>query len=200
MRTILLGVVLCATSMAQDVRVLAPEPNHIIGAPLSGAMKSKDSTRSALVGKTDQIFPQIATGGGWETVMVIVNMSRNTMSYTQRFYSSQGQPMNVTFRTYPEGRLVTGTAIEGTLRPGSSFNFALFDSTATTQTGWATLAYDTSAGRLGAYSVFRQRTPTGAQFEALIPVSAYDDTSFFMSFDNIQEFTTAIALVIQRRT
>jgi hypothetical protein len=195
LRTLIIAAALCTASMAQDIRVLPPEPNTIVGAAKGAITKNNPSERQALIGKTHQVFPQVATGGGWETVMVIVNMSLNPMSFTQRFYSSDGQPMSVTFRTVPEGKIITTSALEGTLRAGSSFNFALFDSTPTTQTGWANLVYDATAGRLGAYSMFRQRTPSGAQFEALIPVSAYDDTLFFMSFDNIQGFTTAMALV-----
>jgi hypothetical protein len=195
MRTLILAAALCTAGLAQEIRLLPPEPNTILGAPKGTIGKGSTNQRQAFIGTTDQVFPQIATGGGWETVMVIVNMSLRPISFTQRFYSSDGKPMSVTFRTYPEGRIITTSALEGTLPVGNSFNFALFDSTRNTQTGWAHLVYDTSAGRLGAYSMFRQKTQSGAQYEALIPVSAYDDTSFFMSFDNFEGFSTAMALV-----
>jgi hypothetical protein len=192
MRLGLLGILIGAACSAQEYRVLPPEPNTITGAH-RGAAKDA-ATRTASFGRTDQVFPQIATGGGWETVIVIVNMSPVRMNYTQRFYSSDGRPMNITFREYPSGNVVTTTAIEGWLSPGCSFNFALFDSTPNTQIGWATLTYDGSLGRLGAYAIFRSRVAGRTDFEALVPLSRYDDHVFFMPFDNIQGFTTAMAI------
>ena len=150
--------------------------------------------RLSFFGETDQVFPHLASGGGWETVMVIVNMSTAPMDFVQRFYTTEGKPMSVTFRTIPEGKLITATAASGSLPPNSSFNLALFDSTPETVSGWGTLNYDASKGRLGAYAILRQRTGTGASFEALVPLSSYEDTQFFMPFDNIQGFTTAMAL------
>lgn len=192
---LLTGVGANISVMAQEnyVKAIAPEPNKIVGQVADGKT-SGDKTYTRF-GLTDQNFPQIVSGGSWETVIVIVNMSAVSIPFQQRFFDESGQPMPVTFRTFPEGTIITDTAIEGRLNPGSSFNFALFDSGQPLQVGWGTLSYDARLGRLGAYAILRQRVPGKTDAEALVPLSAYDDTDFFMSIDNIQGFVTAIAIV-----
>ncbi len=186
------ALIFCGAIWGQEWHPISAPPNSILASPLS----PKAPIRTAFFSEPDIVFPHLAMGGGWETVMVIVNMSNRTMNYRTLFYDQNGQPMNVTIRNYPEGQLQTGSGINSTLTAGSSFNFSLFDDGGPTRVGWAILDYDSSLGRLGGYAVFRQRV-TGRSFipEALVPLSAYDDTRFFLPVDNIQGFDTAIALV-----
>lgn len=148
----------------------------------------------ALVGATDQVFPHIATGGSWSTIITIVNISTQTVNFTNHFYAEDGSPMTVSFYNYPQAVLTTTTAAAGSLPPGTSFNFLLFSSSPNLQVGWASLEY-VGTGRIGGYAIFRQSVTGRATFEALTPLSAYDDYKFFMSFDNIEGFITAMALV-----
>jgi hypothetical protein len=182
---------LCA---AQEtfVEPIGPQENHIQGARLEPTVITP---KAAFVGPTDQIFPHIAMGGGWETVIVITNISTSTVNFTQRFYAEDGSPMSVTFKDYPNSNITTTTAAQGTLPPGTSFNFALFSVTPDLHVGWATLQYDPSIGRLGGYAIFRLLVPGRSPYESLVPLSAYDDYKFYLPFDNIQGFITAMALV-----
>src|SRR5713101_537014 len=161
---------------------------------MAGQLKSgKVTPKSSFVSSATRVFPHIATGGGWETVMVIVNMSAAPVDFTASFYDDSGDPMEVTFREFPSGRITTTTAINGHLGIDGSFNFLLFDATLNTQVGWMLLDYDTTSHRIGGYAAFRYRAG-GVINEGLVPVSGYDDTRFFMSFDNIEGFATGIAL------
>lgn|SRR3990167_1715768 len=187
-------ILLCAASGALGFAQLVgvpPDGNHIVGEYVGA---KTPGPRAALLGQSDTILPHIATGGGWETVMVIVNLSTVSVDFTQRFFNQSGAPMQVTFRSYPDLTLTTTSVAAGHLAPGQSFNFSLFDSTPATQVGWSSLSYNATNARLGAYAIFRQFRPSGQSFEALVPVSAFDDYKFFMPFDNIQGFITAIAL------
>jgi hypothetical protein len=173
---------------------ISAPPNPIVGRSTSAV--SKTAEKFAFVGSSDLVFPHIAAGGGWETVIVIVNMSVRTMEYRTYFYDDAGKPMRVTFKNYPEGRTETDSGIISRLPLGASFNFSLFDTGGPTQVGWAVLDYDTTVGRLGGYAIFRQRIAGRTAIpEALVPLSAADDTAFFMPFDNIQGFDTAMAIV-----
>jgi hypothetical protein len=149
--------------------------------------------KASFVSTTTRVFPHLATGGGWETVVVIVNMSATPVDFTASFYDEVGGPMQVTFSEFPSGRITTASAINGHLGTDGSFNFSLFDATPTTQVGWMLLDYDTTLHRIGGYSAFRYRAG-GVINEGLVPLSGYDDTRFFMSFDNIEGFATGIAL------
>lgn len=126
--------------------------------------------------------------------MVIVNMSATSVKYNTYFYDQSGNPMSITFREYPSMNVVTTTAISSTLTAGSSFNFSLFDDKPQTQVGWAVVEYDTTTARLGGYAIFRQRAAGRPDFEALVPLSPYDDSKFFLSVDEIQGFETAMAI------
>ncbi|MCU1336338.1 MAG: hypothetical protein JWO19_1919 [Bryobacterales bacterium] len=182
----------CAQDGGVFVNAVEPQENRIQGARLEPATITP---KSAFVGTTDQVFPHIAMGNSWETVIVILNMSNSVMNFTMRFYAEDGSPMAVTFKDYPQSNITTTTAAAGQLPPGTSFNFALFSVTPDLRVGWATLQYDSSLGRLGGYAIFRQSVPGRPTFESLVPLSAFDDYKFYLPFDNIQGFITAIALV-----
>lgn len=173
----------------------SPKPTFGRYNTASALLKSgKPAPKASFVSSTAQVFPHIATGGGWETVVVIVNMSATTpVDFTASFYNEAGAPMAVTFREFPSGTITTTSAIDGHLGIEGSFNFSLFDATPGTQVGWVMLDYDTSSHRIGGYSAFRYRAG-GVINEGLVPISGYDDTRFYMSFDNIEGFATGIAL------
>jgi hypothetical protein len=180
---------------AQSIEVIPWKPSSIVATPELGDAGKKDAGRYAFYLDDALVYPHIATGGGWETVMVELNMGTTTLKYSTYFYDQSGNPLPVTFRTVPEGTIVTGAAISSTLPPGTSFNYSLFDNTAQTKVGWATVEYDTTSGRLGGYAIFRQRVAgRGTEFEALVPLSPYNDHKFFLPVDEIQGFETAMAV------
>jgi hypothetical protein len=192
---LLVGAILARAAFGQGatIEAIAESPNQIQTTYRTNLSFNSTSEPRALVQQTDQVLPHIASGGGWETVVVIVNMSAVAVDFTQRFYDESGRPMQVTFRTFPEGKIITTSASQGHLSPNASFNFALFDSTPNLQVGWASLEYDSSKARLGGYSAFRLKAG-GVINEGLVPFSSYDDVNFMMPFDNIQGFATGLAL------
>ena len=175
---------------------VAASPKPTFGRYSTAAVLSKSgrpAPKASFVSSTATVFPHIATGGGWETVVVIVNMSATPVDFTASFYDEAGAPMQVTFSEFPSGTITTTSAIDGHLGSEGSFNFSLFDATPNTQVGWVLLDYDTTSHRIGGYAAFRYRAG-GVINEGLVPISGYDDTRFYMSFDNIEGFATGIAL------
>jgi hypothetical protein len=146
--------------------------------------------------QNDKVFPHLATGGGWETLIVVVNLSNTAIDYRQYFYDTSGKPMDVTFRTIPEGKLVTGSVTDTHIAPGGTISFLLYDQGGpTTKTGWSYLSYTATNVRLGGYAIFRQKNTGRPDFEALVPLSGLDDSEFVMPFDNTAGFQTAMAIV-----
>jgi hypothetical protein len=152
----------------------------------------RGSAPMSLVQRSDLVFPHVAAGGGWETVMVLVNIGTNEIDFNQYFYNDTGNPMQVKFHTIPEDQIVETTAIEGHLPPGSSVKVTLFEDTPSAQVGWAQLEYDSVLNRIGGYACFRLASG-GVVNEGMVPLSAYDDTSFMMPFDNSDGVSTGIA-------
>ncbi len=199
MRIVLLALTFAGSCIAQGsyVRAVSSEELQSRAASAAAGNTSKvdlSQGRPVLVTEADKVFPHLALGGGWETVIVLVNMGTADVNFRLSFFGQDGSPLAVTFRTIPEGTLLTTTVAEGRLLPKASFNFVVFDQGTTTRVGWALLDYDSGSNRLGGYAIFRQRIPGRADYEALVPLSAFDDYRFLMPFDNIQGFVTAMAL------
>jgi hypothetical protein len=128
----------------------SPKPTFREYNTTAGPLKSgKPTPKVSFVSTTTRIFPHLATGGGWETVVVIVNMSAAPVDFTASFYDEVGGPMQVTFSEFPSGRITTTSALIGHLGTDGSFNFSLFDATPNTQVGWMLLDYDTNLHRIG---------------------------------------------------
>ena len=106
---------------------IPPQPNIIVGQHRStGDSKMKASgERYTFVFSGDQIFPHMAMGGGWETILVLVNMSSTPISFTQKFFNTLGEPMRVTFRSVPERVVTTTASVDGRLAPNGTLNFVL---------------------------------------------------------------------------
>lgn len=202
MTRIIVATLYCTTSIwAEQATWKMLDSNEVVqvqtaaraDAPFTNTKQS--APRQAFITDRDVVFPHLAIGGGWETVIVIVNMSNRRVDYRIHYFDQGGVPMRTTIRNYPSGELASGELTVGNLPPGHSFNFSLFDDGGPTRVGWALLDYDTSGGRIGGYAIFRRLRPGPAIPEAMIPLSAYNDSIFVMPFDNIQGFDTAIAIV-----
>lgn len=105
----------------QTIVPIPPPPDYTVVLP------STPTPQSALVQFADTIFPHMAIGSGWDTTMVIVNLTAQTVNYRQYFFDQSGKPLQVTFQSIPQGVVTTSTAIMGTLPPDQSFNFLLLD-------------------------------------------------------------------------
>jgi len=103
--------------------------------------------------------------------------------------------MPVTFKSVPGGVLTTTSSAQGTLAANASFNILLFDQGGGLKTGWSLISYDSTNARIGGYAIFRQRIQGSPDFEALVPLSGYDDDIFVMPFDNLEGFTTSMAIL-----
>jgi hypothetical protein len=194
-RAFALIAVAALTVQAQSRYVPAPpKRNSIVGKYRAPSAKGTTTPKTYVLA-TDQVFPHLAVGDGWETILVLVNMSATSVNFTQEFYDPSGNPMAVTFRSVPDNELVTTSAAEGTLTPESSFNILLFDGGPPLKTGWSFIDYTSSAARLGGYVIFRNRIQGVTDFEAFVPLSAKDDYRFYFPFDNLEGFVTSMAIL-----
>lgn len=202
MKLILLALLLVVGAPVQSAQRLEPVPwqrNSNLVAPLKDGSPdtraSQGPPRRAFVGGSDIIFPHLAAGGGWETDLVLVNMSANPITVTQQFYAQDGGPMEVAMRSVPDGTELSANAVQSTLAPGGSLKIVLYDTGAPLRVGWSSISYDMRLGMVGGYAIFRNRVPEGTEFEALVPLSAYDDTRFLFPFDNLEGYVSSMALV-----
>ena len=153
----------------------------------------KSAPRQTSFRADDFVFPHLATGGGWETVIVTVNLSRVTLNYNTYYFDQAGNPMPVTIKA-SNGLLITTSATTSTLPPTASLSVPLLDDGSATKVGWAAITYDATLGRVGGYATFRQRVEGRPDFEALVPLSSFSDYRFLLPVDERDGFQTAIAI------
>ena len=191
---------LMATAQTQSYTPLPPIRNTIVAEQIVRdatiqAGRASSTNRPTFFFSGDRVFPHLAIGAGWETILVLVNLTNAAVSFTQSFYDPSGNPMPVTFKSVPGGVLTTASAAAGTLGPNASFNILLTDDGGGLKTGWAFVSYDATNARIGGYAIFRQRIQGSPDFEALVPLSGYDDSIFVMPFDNVDGFVTSMAIL-----
>jgi hypothetical protein len=190
-RKILLKVCLASLAVATAQGQITPIP---FPAQIPTVRLPSATPRSALVRLGDLVFPHLANGGGWETGVVLVNMTSASIKFDQFFLDQSGNPMPVTLRTIPQGEIITTSALSGVVPANGTLNFLLYDAGQPLNVGWSFINYDFVNTRLGGYAFFRQRTGVGA-FEALVPLGSIDDYKFYLAFDNLANFVTTLALV-----
>lgn len=141
---------------------------------------------------------RLVDGGGWRTVVTMVNTSTQPQNFRLRFVNAATrQPLALAF----EG-VAANSELTGTLPPGGSRTFlSVAPATTPLVTGWGELTADASVdGQL----IFRAvRASLGqADQEASVPFTPAGLRDFVVPFDNSQEtagnterfFTTAFAV------
>jgi hypothetical protein len=138
-----------------------------------------------------RIFPFFASGGGWESTIMLINVFEASIGYRLSFRGINGQPLQVTFRT-PEGNITSSDRIQGQLGDDSSATFVLIDVGAL-QTGWAVLEYD-GESRIAGMLTFRQRVSGRPDFESSVILTRDDEPRVYMPFDNTLGYATTLAI------
>jgi hypothetical protein len=137
----------------------------------------------------DNVFSQLATGGGWATTIFLTNLGNTRQSGDLDFWTPTGG-----LWSFP-GRTGRGDRFSVTLEPGATAIIES-DDTGQLQQGWASLTRNTPEGtNLVGAAVFRQRVAGRPDFEASVPLTSYFDRRVVLLFDNTSGFVTAAAMV-----
>ena len=200
MRILILLAVVSGSLFAQSIRPIPWKDSPIRGSAVVKGQMSAKQAQAGTVRKTfffpeDVVFPHLATGNGWETEITLVNMSLGTLDFDIYFYNPQGSEFTVTLREQPNGEPITNSAFEVSLDSGASTTVVLVDTTpGLLRQGWAVVDYTGDDNRLGGHATFRQKIAGRADYEALIPMSSYEDYSFLLPVNDSAGFITAIAM------
>lgn len=134
---------------------------------------------------------QIASAGGWDTSVVLVNLGPNAAQARLKFFSDpSGGPLRLpfTFPQTPLSSLVTST-VDQTLNPNAVF---LANTSGPlnqgSSTGWAQLQTDASVSGFGIF-----RFPQ-AHWEAVVPLETRNASSYLLAFDNTGMLSTGVAI------
>jgi hypothetical protein len=155
---------------------------------------AQDATAGDSNNLHQRVFARLLCGGGWETVMVLLNIGPSSLTFRQFFLSNDGSLVTRTL-AQNDGTTLTASAIQGTLNPNASVSLVLPD-IGTVQEAWSLLNYDGSQGTVEGYAIVRHRALSGdVSFEATIPLSSMQEFSAYLPFDNTLRFQTQLTLV-----
>jgi len=200
MRILILLAMVSGSLFAQSIRPIPWRDSPIRGSAVVKGQMSAKQAQAGTVRKTfffpeDVVFPHLATGNGWETEITLVNMSSGAVDFDIYFYNPQGGEFEVTLREQPNGEPIRNSAFEVSLDGGASTTVVMVDTTpGLLRQGWAVVDYTGDQNRLGGHATFRQRIAGRADYEALIPMSSYEDYAFLLPVNDAAGFITAIAM------
>ena len=152
------------------------------------ARRGLQSGQPGLVFQDEEIFPHLAIGGVWSTQMTFLNLGSQEAVFPLRFTKPNGDLWVVA----PDG-VNPGDNFTVKIPAGSSFTLNLPSRGSVIETGWADITQPTG-NTIGAHLIFTDSTPGRTTFEAVVPLSSFEEFDFLLPFDNTNFNNTCIAL------
>jgi hypothetical protein len=138
------------------------------------------------------VLSHVAAGGGWSTVITLVNTSSAAVPLTLAFHGDDGSALTLPVTTQQGGSQTATTApVNATLNPNTTLIISVGDQIASTVTGWADVQ---SIGSVGGYAIFRWTPQTGSPQEGTVPLQSQFPATITLPYDNTAGFTTGVAL------
>ncbi|HUQ91434.1 MAG TPA: hypothetical protein VM120_07120 [Bryobacteraceae bacterium] len=146
-----------------------------------------DPQRNIYTGLLDEVVPQVANGDGWRTAITLVNVDDKLAAFTLSFFDPDGKPMLMTL----VGQQMAASKFNGTIPVSGSITLQT-DGNGPLRQGWAKAE---SGQRISGLAVFGSTDPaSGRTQEAVVPLSSWSDTDFYMPFDNSNGFQTSMSI------
>lgn len=154
----------------------------------SEARRTLQSGQPGIVFTTQEIFPHMAIGGVWSSQITLVNIGPQDAEFPLFFTQPNGDPWIVE----PEG-VEAGDSFTIDLSAGAVLTLNLPSRGSVIETGWADIEQPDNT-TIGAHLIFTDATPGRTTFEAVVPLSSFEEPGFFLPFDNTSFNNTCIAL------
>src|SRR5260370_34161193 len=109
---------------------------------------------SALVDPNDRVFPDIVEGGGWETVITLVNMSGSPAQFTLTFYDDTGNPAPMPLLN-PDGSVSRFASADFALDTNTSTELVVPNVDSSLKSVWSYLSFPGSFAAIAGMAVWR---------------------------------------------
>ncbi|MGD0499911.1 MAG: putative Ig domain-containing protein [Bryobacteraceae bacterium] len=137
-------------------------------------------------------MPHIATAGGWQTAIMLVNLGTATAQARLNFFDDNGfaSPQPLCFpQATPDAPLQTAQ-MDRTIAPGAALVVQTCGTGANAVSSWAQLQSD---GDVTGFARFNWTIGGGVQ-EAVVPLESRTPTSFVLWYDHTDGFATGMAV------
>ncbi len=139
----------------------------------------------ANVGTSGGTMAHIASGGGWQTTITLVNAGTTSATATLDFFDDHGDALSLPLSFPQTGTAITESSASQTIAAGATL-------IVTTQNSGAVVtgsAQVTTAGNIGGFAIFQSSGQ-----EAVAPLETGSASSYVLAFDNTSNLGTGIAL------
>lgn len=170
--------------------VISADPTGLAPGIYSGHVQIADVPAPTVavnldVVSSNLIVPRVVDGGGWDTVITLVNTDAVPAPYTLKFWSQDGIPMSV-----PLSGIGTVSSYSDEIPVGGTRTLNTTGLSSIISSGWAEVILQ---GSIGGTAALRQHGASGS--EVAVPVAAPSGKSLTFPFDNLAGFQTGAALV-----
>jgi hypothetical protein len=176
----------------QAITVILPSSSGFVQLVVQTASGSDEINIMTTALRLAGSIAQLASGGGWDTTLTLVNTGVTLGEALLNFFGNDGSPLQLPL-TFPQaappaGRLVT-SALDRTLNPNS---LLVIDSqqpgNPNSQVG---SAQSLANGNISSFAIFKY-APTGQ--EAVVPLETRNAPSYVLAFDNTGRLGTGVAI------
>jgi hypothetical protein len=139
------------------------------------------------------VLAHIAAGGGWTTVISLINTSASPIAVTVVFHADDGSALSLPLTTTQQGVTQTATAasLNGVINPNTTLTISTGDQIPSTFVGWADVL---SSGSVSGFAIFRQTTANGTASEGTVPLQGQFPSKIVLPYDNTAGFVTGVAI------
>jgi hypothetical protein len=132
---------------------------------------------------------QVASGGGWQTTITLVNTGTTSAQAQLSFFDDSGNALSLPLTFVQSGATMTASTTSQTIAAGAT----LVVLTEGTNAGASVVgsAQLTSGGNVSGFAIFRYN-PTGQ--EAVVPLETRNASGYVLAFDNTNGLATGVAL------
>jgi hypothetical protein len=139
------------------------------------------------------VLSHIAAGGGWTTLITLVNNSSAALPVNVVLHNEDGRPLNLPVTVTQRGAPQTSTTstVNATINPKESLFISTGTGIPSTSVGWADV---NSTGTIGGYAIFRATPQTGLPSEGTVPLQTQFSSTITLPYDNTAGFVMGVAL------
>jgi hypothetical protein len=182
-------LLLCASGLGQDhtIHTVVDNPPEKSVRLTQTDSVAADSATLSLAGS----LAQIASAGGWDTSLTLVNLGTAAGEARLSFYANNGSrlPLPYTFPQQPAPGTTLGSTIDENLNANAVL---VLDTTGPINQAPATGSSQLlTSGNIGGFGIFTY-TPSGQA--AVVPLEARNASSYVLAFDNTGALVTGLAI------
>jgi len=174
----------------QTITVILPSSSGFVRLVVETASGSDEinimATGLSLAGS----MAQIASAGGWDTSLTLVNLGTSAGDAQLNFFANDGSTplLPFTFPQQPSQGTILGSTFDQTLNPNATL---ILDTTGASQTAATGSSQLLTSGNIGAFAIFTY-TPSGQA--AVVPLETRNASSYLLPFDDTGQISTGLAI------